>query len=154
MRLCTDESAAGEPPQVPCLGDLAAFEPKVARDGAGYRALIVEDEPVLAKNIVTYLRRRGVAASAVGSGGDALRWMASHTVDVVLVDYDLPGMDGLTLIRSIRARSRALPIVMVTGRGDAGIESRALDAGAGVYRTKPIALAEVKRVLDALVGRD
>lgn len=146
LSMSTDLSSSS---MTPCAGRSASKTLQSAT--TGYKALIVEDEAVLAKNMVTYLRRHGVTAHAVGSGREALDWLKDERPAVALVDYDLPGMDGLTLIGHIRETFLSLPIVMVTGRGDNCLEARVRRAGASEYRTKPISLAEVKRVLDALV---
>lgn len=142
------------PPAPSCGGD--ARPHAVRRQDGRYTVLVVEDETTFAKNVVTYLARQGIVASAVDSGFAALSFVATRRPDVVLVDQDLPGMSGLELIVRIRGVDAVLPVVMLTGRGDAVLAARAIEAGACAYLSKPIGLADVKRALDraALVSSD
>ncbi len=64
------------------------------------------------------------------------------------MDYDLPGMDGLALIRRIRDIDPDLPVLMLTGQGDAALGARAVGAGAREYLSKPIALADLRCALE------
>jgi two-component system, NtrC family, response regulator AtoC len=113
--------------------------------------LIVDDEIVLARNLKTYLEWQGMRVVTASEGELALAALASCRPDIVLVDYGLPGMNGLDLIRRIRGSDAAIPIVMFTGQGNAGIAAAARTAGAVAYLAKPAALAEVKRVLERVL---
>jgi two-component system, NtrC family, response regulator AtoC len=113
--------------------------------------LIVEDETVLAKNIKTYLERHGFDARAAVDGDQALSALARCRPDVVLVDYNLPGMNGLTLIERIHRLDSGLPIIMLTGHGNSELAARAAVAGASDYLTKPVALSTIKRTLERVI---
>ncbi len=68
-----------------------------------HSVLIIDDEATLANNIQTYLSRRGYDARAVGSGKHSLATLEEFKPDLVLLDYDLPDIDGLDVLRKIRA---------------------------------------------------
>jgi two-component system, NtrC family, response regulator AtoC len=116
-----------------------------------YAVLIVEDETVLAKNIKTYLGRHDFEARIVTDSQQALDALDGFRPDVVLVDYNLPGMDGLSLIAEIRHREARLPIIMLTGHGGVEVAVNAMKSGASDYLSKPIALAELKLVLQRVL---
>jgi len=155
MSSCPSSAVSGAPaggnggvmPPAPSCGVHGRTHAARRQDGR-YTVLVVEDETTFAKNVVTYLARQGIVASAVDSGCEALSLVATQRPDVVLVDQDLPGMSGLELIVRLRGVDAALPVVMLTGRGDAVLAARAIEAGACAYLSKPIGLAEVKRALD------
>ena len=113
--------------------------------------LIVEDEVILAKNIKTYLERHDFEARVAGDAAQALEGLDSFRPDVVLMDYNLPGMDGLALIGEFRRRDAQLPIIMMTAHGGVEVAVNAMKSGASDYLSKPIALAELKLVLQRVL---
>jgi len=117
------------------------------------RLLLVEDDARLAVLLERALCEDGYAVDCVGDGGEAL-WLASeNTYDVVILDGMLPGMDGLEVVRTLRARRRWMPILMLTAR--IGIDDRVdgLDAGADDYLGKPFEFDELTARIRALVRR-
>lgn len=113
--------------------------------------LVVEDEAVLGKNIRQYLERQGHEARHVGDGAAALEEMQRFRPDLVVLDYNLPGIDGLELIGRIRSREPEVPIVMITGHGSVEVAVNAMKAGASDYLSKPISLAELKLVIEKVL---
>ena len=113
--------------------------------------LIVEDEETLAKNTVLYMERYGWNAQMTPSAEDALATLAGHAPDVVLLDFNLPGMDGLSAIRRIRELQPGARIVMLTGHASMQLAVDAMKAGAVDFLAKPLVLAELRRVLDRLM---
>jgi two-component system response regulator BaeR len=112
--------------------------------------LIVEDEPKLAQLVIQYLEREGYAWNHIADGGEVLPWLNSHSTDLVLLDLNLPGKDGLSICRELRAQSQ-VPIIMTTARVDELDRLLGLELGADDYLCKPYSprelVARVKAVL-------
>jgi len=89
------------------------------------------------------LRRRGMDVSGVGSGEDALAYLAQHPVDVVVLDVKMPGMSGIEALGQIRARHDNTEVVMLTGYADATTAVRLMDRGAFAYLMKPMHLEDL-----------
>ena len=109
--------------------------------------LIVEDERVLAEAMSDYLGRHGFEAGTAGSGEAALDAIHRAEPDLVVLDYQLPGMDGLETLREIRQRAPQAAVVMLTAHGNVKTAVEAMRAGAFDYLTKPIDLEELALVL-------
>jgi two-component system OmpR family response regulator len=117
------------------------------------RALVVEDDPDVGDLLLTTLRRSGHTVELATSGDDAL-WMATEfAFDVVVLDWELPTMDGLTVCQELRSRERWMPIIMLTANGEVGQRVAGLRAGADDYLTKPFAVEELTARLEALARR-
>jgi two-component system, OmpR family, phosphate regulon response regulator PhoB len=109
------------------------------------RVLIVEDEPSIAELISVNLRHNGYQPVWAEEGIAAQREMDAVLPDVILLDWMLPGQSGLALARKWRAdsRTRAIPILMLTARGDEPDKVAGLEAGADDYITKPFSTQEL-----------
>ncbi|TPV93836.1 MAG: response regulator [Myxococcales bacterium FL481] len=109
-------------------------------------ALVVEDSPPMRKLIVLALSRvKGLNVVEAGDGVDALRQIAGRRFDIILTDINMPILDGLKLVKRLRADAayKDVPIVMITTQSAAEDRQRALDLGATAYVTKPIEGSEV-----------
>jgi len=104
--------------------------------------LVVEDDAALRGLLVSALPAHGYKVLDVPTGADGLRDVAQYVPDVVLLDLGLPDMDGIDWIRKVREWS-ALPVVVLTARGQEASKVEALDAGADDYLTKPFGLPEL-----------
>ena len=102
------------------------------------RILIVDDEPQFRRGLRIALAARGHDVREAASGADALTMLRADTPQLILVDWQMPGLDGLQTCRAIR-RWLNIPIIMVTSRNQSGRE-QALAAGADDYVTKPFEL--------------
>jgi DNA-binding response OmpR family regulator len=115
--------------------------------------LVVEDETDLQDLLCYSLGREGFAVSAAGSGEEALKLAQSHKPDLILLDLMLPGMDGLTVFRTLRSieGTSQIPIVMLTAKGEEADIVVGLELGADDYITKPfsprVLLARIQAVL-------
>ncbi|WP_454731047.1 MULTISPECIES: sigma-54-dependent transcriptional regulator [Cupriavidus] len=110
--------------------------------------LIVEDDPDVRLGCEQALRLEGIATRAAGSAEAALREAGAGFAGVVVSDIRLPGMDGMALLRALRARDATLPVVMVTGHGDVSLAVQAMKDGAYDFLEKPFSpeqLVEVAR---------
>ncbi len=98
--------------------------------------LIVEDEPITREQLVSYFEEEGFRVSSTGSGSEVLPMVADNEVILVLLDIKLPGKDGLTLTREIRAQSD-IGIILVTSKQEQIDRILGLESGADDYVTKP-----------------
>ena len=116
-----------------------------------YSVLIVEDEPVLARNMHLYLERQGINSQIAASGEEGLALLDEARPDVVVLDHNLPGKNGLAVLALMREREPNLPIVMATGHGSEQVAVQAMKGGAFDYLIKPVSLHQLKQVLDRAV---
>ena len=115
--------------------------------------LLIEDEPVLAKNINSFLTRQGYEVFEARSGEAGLELFDRINPGVVLLDYNLPGMNGLEVLAGIVARDTGAKVVVMTGNGSEDTAITALKGGVADYLIKPIALAGMLPLIDRLSGR-
>jgi CheY-like chemotaxis protein len=114
------------------------------------RILVAEDNAVNRRLATHLLTRRGHTVLTAENGIEALRMLEKEQVDVVLMDVQMPEMDGLTAASAIRkkeAGGRRLPIVALTAHAMSGDRELCIAAGMDGYITKPIQVAELERVL-------
>ncbi|MEQ1880550.1 MAG: sigma-54 dependent transcriptional regulator [Burkholderiales bacterium] len=114
--------------------------------------LIVEDEVTLAKNMRMFLDREGFETEAAYSGEEGLRQVEVFRPDVILLDYSLPKMTGLDVLEALGKTGVKAKVVMITGRGSTEVAVKAMKMGASDYLSKPIALSELRLVINRLVG--
>jgi DNA-binding response OmpR family regulator len=117
------------------------------------RVLIVEDEKKMASFIRKALQAEGFAADLLHHGDEALAAAATTTFDVIILDIMLPGRDGLSVVRQLRARNVATPVLLLTARGAVNERVEGLNAGADDYLPKPFVLAELLARVRALGRR-
>src|SRR3954454_4479499 len=115
------------------------------------RVLVVEDEPLLADALLRGLGQAGFAVDAALDGVDGLHQARETAYDVIVCDVMLPGVDGLAIVRSLRAEQNWTPVLMLTARdGDTDVTA-ALDLGADDYLAKPfhfpVLVARVRALL-------
>ncbi len=113
------------------------------------RVLVVEDEQAIAEPLVEGLRREGFTVTLAETGAEAL---AADEADVVLLDLRLPDVDGLDVCRALRERS-AIPIIVVTARGEEVDRVVGLELGADDYVVKPFGLRELIARIRAVTRR-
>lgn len=117
------------------------------------RLLLVEDEPDAAALLARGLRNRAFAVDIAADGNDAVEKAFVNSYDVILLDLMLPGKDGLAVCREIRSSGSAVPILMLTARGDTASRIHGLDSGADDYLSKPFDLDELLARIRALLRR-
>jgi len=119
------------------------------------KVLVVEDEPAIAELIAVNLRHNGFAPVWAEDGPSAQRELDAVLPDVILLDWMLPGQSGLQLARKWRAdaRTRDIPILMLTARGGEPDKVTGLDAGADDYITKPFSTQELLARIRAVLRR-
>jgi len=117
------------------------------------RILLVEDYPPLQKSVSRGLRESGFAVDATGDGEEALWFARSGEHDAIVLDLMLPKIDGLTILRRLRAEGHAVPVLILTAKDTVADRVRGLDLGADDYLVKPFAFEEFLARVRALVRR-
>jgi two-component system, OmpR family, copper resistance phosphate regulon response regulator CusR len=117
------------------------------------RVLVVEDEPPIAEFLVRGLREEGFAVEHAADGDDAWFAMRTGSWDVVLLDWWLPGTDGLSLLRKFRQSGRTTPVLFLTARDAVSDRVQGLDNGADDYLCKPFAFSELLARVRVLARR-
>lgn len=115
------------------------------------RILVAEDEAKIAQFIRKGLKEEGYAVDVAPDGDEALRLALEEDYDAVVLDIMLPGMDGITALKRMRAKRPDLPVMLVSARGEVSDKVRGLDAGADDYLAKPFAFEELLARLRALL---
>ncbi|MEI2456298.1 sensor histidine kinase [Lysobacter firmicutimachus] len=141
---------AAEPPP----GGRGGAEPARAPARSGPRAvLLVEDDPTVAEVIAGLLRAQGHRVTHVANGLAALAEVATAQFDLLLLDLDLPGINGLDLARQLRAQGCTRPMIAVTARADADAEPQASAAGFDRFLRKPVTGAMLAEAIEAVLAR-
>ena len=115
--------------------------------------LVIEDERVLCETIVRSLRRLAYSVDHCYDGDQALELLGTERYDLVLLDLNLPGKDGMTVLRTFRQRDRKTPVLILSARGEVKDKVEGLDAGANDYLSKPFHLAELEARIRSLTLR-
>ena len=117
------------------------------------RVLIVEDEPGIVRMLERGLAAHGYSVVSTDNGEEGVRLAADDSVNLVLLDIMLPGLDGHEVLRRIRARRPELPVLMLTARDELQSKVGAFDSGADDYLTKPFAFEELLARIRAQIRR-
>lgn len=117
------------------------------------RLLLVEDDPMIGDTLREALRRQGFAADWVRDGQAADAVLASERFDAVLLDLGLPRRSGIEVLKALRARGDATPVIVLTARDALSDKVAGLDAGADDYLIKPFELDELLARLRAVTRR-
>jgi two-component system KDP operon response regulator KdpE len=118
------------------------------------RILIVDDEPPIRRFLRTALVAQDYRVEEAGDGEAALDFLKRNVIDLIVLDLGLPGMDGLEVLRRLRAQGASLPVIILSSRDDEAGKVAALDIGADDYVSKPFGVEELSaRVRAALRHR-
>jgi len=117
------------------------------------RILLVEDNQALAEGLTAILRGSGYAVDAVADGASAEAVVAAETYDLVILDLNLPEMDGLDVLRAMRARANKAAVMILTARGTPEERVKGLDLGADDYMIKPFDISEFEARIRVLLRR-
>lgn len=117
------------------------------------KVLLVEDDAETAAYVARGLKEQGHGVDVATNGRDGLFLALDQTYDVVVMDRMLPGLDGLSLVKSMRAGGMATPVIFLTALGGVGDRVDGLEAGADDYLVKPFAFSELNARVNALARR-
>lgn len=117
------------------------------------RILIAEDDQIIADGLCRTLRQSGYAVDCAGNGVDAETALLNYHYDLLILDLGLPRLNGLEVLRRLRARDSQLPVLILTALDGTSDRVKGLDLGADDYMGKPFDLAEVEARVRALTRR-
>jgi len=135
--------------------DAGAPKDRAAERGKGTTVLLVEDEDQLRRVMKDLLERDGYSVAEARDGVQALDQVDRFAPDVIILDLNLPGIDGYSVLSQIRSRpaTRAIPVVVLTAKGDEDNEVRVFELGADDFITKPFRARALSARLEAVLGR-
>lgn len=117
------------------------------------RVLLIEDDAILADGLMRSLKQADYAVDWSSDGGEARAILRTYDYDLVILDLTLPHMDGLEILRDLRAQRKRTPVLITTARSEVDDRIRGLDLGADDYLTKPFELREFDARVRALIRR-
>lgn len=117
------------------------------------KVLLVEDDEDLAVTIGDMLRDERHTVDTIHDGLDAAEALKTRTYEVVVLDWDLPGKSGISILREFRAAGGGTPVIMLTGKSEIEQKEQGLDSGADDYLTKPFLLKELAARIRSLLRR-
>ena len=116
------------------------------------RILVVDDQESMREMLADLLDLMGLTVSTVGSGAEALRLLEDQEVDLVITDLNMPQMDGMELMKQVKAAHPGLPVIVITGYGTFNTEKQVLSNGADGYIPKPCTINRVQETVTAALG--
>ncbi|HEY7613072.1 MAG TPA: type II/IV secretion system protein [Gemmatimonadales bacterium] len=133
----------------------AAGAPAAGARGAGTCVLLVEDEDQLRRVMKDLLEREGYTVAEARDGVQALDQVDRFAPDVIILDLNLPGLDGYSVLTQLRSRpaTRSIPVMVLTAKGDEDNEVRVFELGADDFITKPFRAKALSARLEAVLGR-
>jgi len=108
-----------------------------------FSVLLVDDELEFLETLVKRLKKRNLAVQGVKSGEEALEWLAKESVDVVVLDVKMPGMDGIETLRRIKKSHPLVEVIMLTGHASMEVAIEGMELGAFDYLMKPMNIDEL-----------
>lgn len=117
------------------------------------RLLLAEDEEDLSKALVAVLKHNNYSVDAVFDGEDALSYIEAGNYDGVILDIMMPKLDGLSVLRKVRAKGNSIPVLLLTAKSEIDDKVEGLDTGADDYLTKPFSMKELLARIRAMTRR-
>ena len=117
------------------------------------KLLIVEDEKRLCQTVAKHLKDEGYTVDMCYDGSDALDYINGTEYDAVILDIMLPGIDGISVLKKIRAKKLNTPVLLLTAKSSVEDKVEGLDSGADDYLTKPFALDELSARIRVMIRR-
>jgi DNA-binding response OmpR family regulator len=118
------------------------------------KILLVEDDFVLANTLIDWLEFKGHTPEHTGNGTDALEKMTASTYDIIVLDWNIPGLQGIEVCTRYRGSGGKTPVLMLTGHHGSEQEEECRKAGASKYLAKPFQLDDLTREVDLLLTVD
>ena len=117
------------------------------------RLLLAEDEEAMAEAVIDFLEYHHYEVDWANNGTDALEHARMGIYDVLVLDIMMPGMDGITVLRTLRGEGNTTPVLLLTARGEIRDKVIGFESGSDDYLTKPFALEELRVRVEALTRR-
>ncbi|MEC4674814.1 MAG: response regulator [Nitrospirota bacterium] len=117
------------------------------------KVLVIEDDELIRDILVKVLEKNGFTQNAVGTGEEGLSLAQANSYDAIVLDINLPTIDGYEVLKQIRARGGHTPVLLLTSRRNIGDRVRGLDLGADDYLSKPFEYEELIERLRAIMRR-
>lgn len=117
------------------------------------RILVVEDDDKIASFVVKGLKQSGFAVDRCGDGEDGLRQARTNDYDAIVLDLNLPILDGIDLLKQLRGEGKTSPVIVLSARATVDARIQGLESGADDYLTKPFAFSELLARIQALIRR-
>ena len=117
------------------------------------KLLIVEDEKRLCQTVAKHLKAEGYAVDFCHDGKDAFDYMAGTEYDAVILDIMLPGLDGISELKTMRSQKVKTPVLLLTAKNTIEDKVKGLDSGADDYLTKPFSLEELSARIRVMIRR-
>jgi len=127
-------------------GGFVGYDPRM-------RVLVIEDDPTVAEYIVSGLKQAGHGVDHADDGRDGLMMATTEDYDAIIADRMLPGLEGLAIVRTLRAAGKTTPVLVLSALGEVDERVKGLKAGADDYLSKPFAFSELMARLEALQRR-
>ncbi len=108
-----------------------------------FKVLLVDDEIDFLEALIKRMKKRGVDVTGVSSGKEALSFLDTNQVDVVVLDVKMPGMDGIETLREIKRRHPLVEVIMLTGHANLEVAIEGMELGAFDYLMKPMDIDEL-----------
>lgn len=121
--------------------------------GESMRLLLAEDEVELSKALTAILKHNNYSVDAVYNGGDAYDWALSGNYDGIILDVMMPVMDGVTVLKKLRAENVNTPVLILTAKSELEDKIQGLDSGADDYLSKPFQTGELLARIRAMTRR-
>ncbi len=118
------------------------------------KVMVVDDDPMLLSLLSDTLSTIGYSSTSASSGETALKLLKNGNIDIIISDINLPGMDGLELLRKVKENAPGLPVILITGVSMHGIRSRAIKEGADGFLDKPFRIAVVEAMMQRLLNNN
>lgn len=119
--------------------------------------MLIDDDPDWAETLADYLRGKGFRVQVANGGCAGLEFLAKHAIPLALVDWNMPDLDGLELLRKLRQRNREIAVFLLSGDDEASLSERAVAEGAKGFLPKStppnLLLRTVRQALDAVMRR-
>jgi len=114
----------------------------------GLKVLMVDDEVVFCENMTKLLNTRGYQAKAVNEGEEAIRVLKKEVYDVVVLDFKMPGMNGIDILKKMNESGVTSQVIMLTGHGGVDTAMEAINLGAYDYLPKPCEVDELSEMIN------
>lgn len=125
----------------------------LSKEAFAMRLLLAEDEKELSNALVTIFKHNNYSVDAVYNGQDALDYLETDLYDGVILDIMMPKVDGITVLKRIRAKGNNVPVLLLTAKSEIDDRVTGLDSGADDYLTKPFAIKELLARVRAITRR-